>query len=174
MNGAVDLSMYPPLNRFLAMLIRHLGKIHNRHNWEQLMLIENNKILRMIAETSQINVTMIPSIGTAHPPPPALPTLHMPPSPGLGVSSLALDDTRSNTSSHSNAKKSEELGKPNISNADITLINIQLISSTRPVDKARFHPNDLVVGLRRVSRCAAKPPIYVYVCTNAAMPIMCK
>jgi hypothetical protein len=173
MNGAVDLSTYPPMNRFLAMLIRHLGEIHNRHDWEQLMLIENNKLLRMIAETSQIDVTTIPGVGAAHPPPPAPPTLHMPPSPGLGVSSLALDDTRSNTSSHSSAK-SEEPGKPNISNADNTLINIQLISSARPVDKARFRPNDLVVGLRRVSRCAATHPIYVYICTNAAMPIICK
>jgi hypothetical protein len=111
------------LSHFLAQLIAHLGELHSHHDWEQLMLIENNKILRKIAETKGIDVTTISGIGATHPPPPAPPTIHMTSSPGLGISNLALDDAISNTSSRSRSSaRSEEPGEYDHSNLFVSLI----------------------------------------------------
>ena len=98
----------------LAQLIRCLVEVHRRLDWQQEMLIENNKIIRQMAQDRGTDVTKIASIGPTHPPPPPTPLLHMEASLRLGISSLELNDNVSNASSRScDSAKSDKPGKFN-------------------------------------------------------------
>ena len=98
----------------LAQLIRCLVEVHRRLDWQQEMLIENNKIIRQMAQDRGTDVTKIAGVGPAHPPPPPTPLLHMEASPRLGIGSLELNDNASNASSRSrDSAKSDEPGKFN-------------------------------------------------------------
>ena len=95
----------------LAQLIRRLVEVHRRLDWQQEMLIENNKIICQMAQDHGTDVTKIAGVGPAHPPPPPTPLLHMEASPRLGIGSLELNDNVLNASSHSHdSAKSDKPG----------------------------------------------------------------
>jgi hypothetical protein len=63
-----------------------------------------------MVENNGTDITEIPGVGAALPMPPGSPSMLVASSPNLAISSLALDDNRSNTSDRSSVR-SEEPGK---------------------------------------------------------------
>ena len=99
----------------LAQLIRCLVEVHRHLDWQQEMLIENNKIICQMAQDHGTDVTKIAGVGLAHPPPPPTPLLHMEASLWLGIGSLELNDNVLNASSRSHdSAKSDKPGKFNV------------------------------------------------------------